>query len=260
MKTSQKLSVFLNSYHSYHEVKDISYDEILKITSRYIDAAIDAIYKQPIIAQQAIMMELEDILIHHSKFQEEALEYNSQLNRITSKGPKIGKEKLALAMDLEEKRNTTVEFVYTLEDSLAFITRTLLEHYSELKIDKPFLEKFSGFLGRFDRLGRHAEQLFTEANTQQEHQQGIPYFEQEVVKRAQELIKQNEIVTALEFLLLEVQDENIKNDLILLNQELTDIETMRRLGLDSNDNLRTALKRVVNGILSILLIRHNPEK
>lgn len=252
MAPDKKLSIYLNHYYSYHKIKDAESDEILDITFEYIQSAEDKIFKQPIIALRAIKVEMIDILIHHDKYVKELETYINELNAIVSKGPWLDDSNLEKAKGLEEKRNVLAEFVYLIEDSLAYMTRMLLEHYSELEKDKPFLDKFSKYLGPFDWMSKRADRFRNEFIMYDGNNSKPVSFEIEIVRQARQLIADDEVIEALRLLLLKVQDQAVEDKLILLKQQCVACEKKNILGLQTDELSRVTMNRIISGILSIV--------
>lgn len=252
MTPNKKLSIYLNRYYSYHKIKDAESDKILDITFEYIQSAEDKIFKQPIIALRAIKVEMIDILIHHDKYVKELEAYINELNAIVSKGPRLDEINLERAKALEEKRNVLAEFVYLVEDSLAYMARMLLEHYSELEKDNPFLDKFSKYLSPFDWMSKRAERFRNEFIMNDSHLSKNLLFERQIIIQARQLIGDNEVKDALHLLLSNTEGNAVEKELILLKQQWVDFEKRRNLGLLTDDSTRVTMTKIVAGILSII--------
>lgn len=187
MALDKKLSTYLNGYYSYYSIKDAKADYIIDLTCEYIEIVKDRIYQQPTIALTAIRTELQDIYVHYKRYANELEGYIKELETITSKGPKLGKLEFEKVVELEGKRNTLAEFVCKLEEAMALITRMLLEHYSELKNDKPFLIKYSEYLGPFDWMGKRSEYFLNTYRQQEVHismPDHLPKGTEELIVRA----------------------------------------------------------------------------
>lgn len=252
MASNKKLSTYLNGYYSYHKIKDAESDEVLDIAFEYIQSAEDKIFKQPVIALRTIKVEMIDILIHHDKYVKELEAYINELNAIVSKGLRLDDSNLEKVKALEEKRNVLVEFVYLIEDSISYMTRMLLEHYSELERDKPFLDKFSKYLGPFDWMSNQAERFRNEFIMKAGHDSKPASFENTIIEKAKRMIADNEIEPALTLLLLNVQDQIVEKELVLLKQQWVDLKKEKNLGLLNEESSRVSMTKIVHGVLSII--------
>ncbi|MCP3930965.1 MAG: hypothetical protein GY705_17915 [Bacteroidetes bacterium] len=141
----------MNKYYSYHNIKQANHDCIPRIIQDYIKEAEEKIYKQPNIALRSIKVELIDIHKHYDGYAKELEDYLDCINKIILKGPKLDKISIQKIEKLEDKRNVLAEFLSLIEDSMAYIIRLLLEHFSELQKDKTFLDKFSKQLKRIKK-------------------------------------------------------------------------------------------------------------
>ncbi len=252
MASNKKLSTHLNRYYSYHKIKDAESDEILDITFEYIQSAENKIFRQPAIALRAIKVEMIDILIQHHKYVKELETYINDLNAIVSKGPRLNDSNLEKLKVLEEKRNILAEFVYLIEDSLAYMTRMLLEHYSELEKDTTFLDKFSKYLGPFGWMSNRAERFRNAFIMKVDHDSKPVSFESEIIIKARQKIADNEVEPALMLLLSHVQDQVVEKDLILLKQQWMDFNKNKNLGLLNEESSRVTMNKIVYGVLSVI--------
>lgn len=251
MTLDKKLSTYLNRYHSYYNIKDAESDKINDIAFEYILSAEDKIFKQPAIALRAIKVEMNDILIHHDKYVKELEACINELDTIVSKGPRLDDGDLEKVKVLEEKRNVLVEFVYLIEDSLAYMMRMLLEHFSELERDKPFLDRFSKYLGPFDWMSNRAERFRNEFTTNDSPVSKEVPFEKHTFEKARKLIGNDEVEKAIDLLLNEGGD-SIKKDLTLLKQQWVNLEKDKKLGLLPDDQSRVTMAKIVQGLLYII--------
>ncbi|MBK7475018.1 MAG: hypothetical protein IPI11_02975 [Haliscomenobacter sp.] len=252
MTSSKKLSTYLNRYYSYHKIKDAEFDQILDITFEYIQSAEDKIFKQPAIALRAIKVEMIDILIHHDRYVKELEGYVNELNALVSKGPRLDDRNLEKLKVVEDKRNVLVEFVYLIEDSLAYITRMLLEHYSELDKDKLFLDKFSKYLGSFDWMRNRAERYRNELIMKIDNDPKPVPFEREIIIKSKQMIADDKVELALDLLLSNVQDQTLEKDLVLLKQQWINVNKEKDLGLISEESSRVSMAKIAHGVLSII--------
>lgn len=251
MTIDKKLSTYLNRYHSYHNIKDAESGKIEDVTFEYIQSAEDKIFRQPAIALRTIKVEMNDILIHHDKYVKELEAYIKELETIVSKGPRLDVGNLEKVKVLEEKRNVLVEFVYLIEDSLAYMMRMLLEHFSELDRDKPFLDKFSKYLGPFDWMSNRAERSRNEFIMNDSPVSNEAPFERYVFAKARKLIGNDEVEKAIDLLLNE-GGGSIKKDLTLLKQQWMNLEKDKKLGLLPDDQSRVTMAKIVQGLLYII--------
>ncbi len=252
MTLSKKLSIYLNQYRSYHKIKSVKSEEIFDVTFNYIELMKENIFKQPIIALRAIKVEMIDINIHYDKYIEELEMYVNALNAIVSKGPKLDEMNLEEASMLEKKRNVLAEFVCLVENSLACITRMLIEHYSESEINKPFLDKFSKYLGPFDWMSKRVERFCNGFVIKGEGGSKTVFFEREIILQARKYIESSEIILALDLLLTNTQDKAVKKDLILLKQQWADFEKRRNLGVLTSESSQVTMNGIVYSILLII--------
>lgn len=251
MTPNRKLSTYLNRY-SYHNIKGAVSDEILDITFEYIQRAEEKIFKQPVIALRTIKVEMTDILIHHDKYVKELEAYINELDMIVSKGPWLDEINLERVKELEGKRNVLAEFVNLVEDSLAYMARMLLEHYSELERDKPFLDKFIKYLGPFDWMSKQAERFRNEFILKVDHDSKPVSFERKIIINARQMIAGNEVESALKLLLSHVQDQAMEKDLILLKQQWLEFKKSKDLGLLSEESSIVIMIKIVHGVLSVI--------
>lgn len=252
MKSYKKLSIYLNGHYSYYQIKDANSDDVLDITFDYIQKAEDKIYKQSAIALRAIKVEMLDIHVHYDRYVKELEGYVKELNAIVSKGPRLDEENLERLKEVEEKRDVLAEFVYLLEDSFAYMTRMLLEHYSEIERDKPFLDIFSKYLGRFDWMSKRAEHFRKEFIMKDDHPSKTPLFERQIIIKARQLIADNEVSSALKLLLSEVTDQAVEKELTSLKQQWSDFERRRNLGMLTEESSRVTMATIVGGILATI--------
>jgi hypothetical protein len=145
---SMKLSIYLNKHYSFYQIKDVDSNSPGGIAYNFIKEFEEKCFQSPDMVLRAIKSEAVDILKHYRKLEEEASFYVVELNKVLEKGPHLGKEKLIVAKELEEKRDTLVEFVYSIEDGFGYILEFLFGHYSRAQIGFPFLNVFKDFLPR----------------------------------------------------------------------------------------------------------------
>lgn len=248
----KKLSTYLNRYYSYFKIRDAKSELILNITFDFIKDAEKKIYKQPSIALRSIKVEMIDIHVHYDRLVNELKQYLYELDKILSKGPKLNKIDLEKAHELENKRDVLAEFIYLLEDAMAYMTRMLLEHYSQLEIEKPFLDKFAKYLGPFDWMSKRADRFRNEFIIKDGNDLKTGFFKPEITKEANRLIENNEVIKALDLLLSNVRGQVVEKELILLKHQWADLENRRNLGIQEDDSIRVTRNKIVYGILSFI--------
>lgn len=79
-----------------------------------------------------------------------------------------------------------------------------------------------------------------------------PFFKEETVKQAKQLILNGKIGEALGRLLSEVEDKAIENDLTALKQQWLDFEKRRSLGMLTEESARVAMANIVHSVLSVI--------
>lgn len=252
MTSFRKLSTFLNRYYSYHHLKDAKSEEIQDITFEFIARSEKKIYKQPAIALRAIKVEMIDIYRHYNRYTKELKQYQLEQEGFLSNGPKISPDNLEKVKELEEKINVLVEFVYALEDSFAYMTRMLLEHYSESEIDKAFLNQFSQYLGRHDWMSKRTERFLEKANSNSVPDFGSAPFDKGMVEKARKLVSDNEVYSALTLLLSNTKDHSIVNNLVFLKRQWMDCEEQRISGMITSEESSVTKNKIVSGILLLL--------
>jgi hypothetical protein len=253
MGQSKKLSEYLNGCYSYYNIKDVNSEYILDIVFDYTKDIENKIYKQPNIALRSITFELLDIHLHFDRYTNELEGYIKELNTIISKGPRLNEVDLEKVRILEVKRNALVEFVNLVEDAMAYMARTLLEHYSELESNKPFLDKFSKYLGPFDWLSKRVERVRSENFAKDSHDSKSSTFEETIILQTKELIRNGEVREALALLLSNMKDRTVENGLILLQSRWSYFERDKNLLLfTSEESSNVTRNNIVNDILSII--------
>lgn len=243
MKSSNKLSTHLNGCYSYFHINDEKVNQIDRITHEYIQNSEDKIYKQPSLSLRNIKVELWDIYQHHQRLSKELEHYNKQLHAIIAKGPRLEKPEFDKATELETITETLIEIVYRIEDSMAYITRMLLEHYSQNEIGSEFISVFLEYLGPFDWIGKAFKQGIKEK---------AKNFDSEVVIRTKELIETNEVKNAIGVLLQNAFSKEIEHTLISLKRQWLEYERKRSLNLARQDDLDITANTIVHALLSLL--------
>lgn len=252
MTPNKKLSTYLNRFYYFEKIKDAKSEDIYALTNNYIQGAKDNIFRQPLIALRVIKVEMNDILIHHNRYVKELGEYTNELNSIISKGPWVDKINLKKLIVLEEKRDVLAEFVCLVGEALGCITRMLLEHYSELEKDKPFLDKFSEYLSKNDWMSKRVEHLRNEVIKNDSPNLKNHSFEWQIVELAKELIRNNEVKSALQLLSSNTKVNVIENRLASLHQQWVDFERRRNLGLLTDESSKVTMREIVDEILLII--------
>jgi hypothetical protein len=244
MVAENKLSIFLNKFRSHEDMSSEGTKRIEEITRNYVRTSEKQIIIQPQIALRKIKIEMIDIQVIYHFFEKELQNYVNKLDDLRLGQAVINSHKIE---ELEGIRNTLAEFLNCIAESLAYMLRLLLEHFTINEIRKEFIDQFIKYLGPFDWLGKRVIRISQDTYSQNNNKPDL--IDKELITKVKKHLLEGQTKKGLDMLIAKIPD----NDLLdRYKIEYSNVNKNFDLGLLTEESYRAKINAINYRILSFL--------